>query len=66
MNLFKEGDKADPGNYRGITLLLITTVGKTCCDILDQRAGTAMAKHDKMSEGQGGFRPNPICVDHIR
>ena len=31
--LFKKGDTADPGNYRGITLL--STVGKTYFTILN-------------------------------
>ena len=35
VNLFKKGDKADPGKYRRITLL--RTVGKTFCKILNYR-----------------------------
>ena len=35
MNLFKKGDKANPGKYGGITIL--STVGKTFCKILNDR-----------------------------
>ena len=63
VDLFKKGDKADPGHNRGITLL--STVGKTFCKILNDRMGTMMEKEEKTSEGQAGFRPNRSCVDHV-
>ena len=31
VNLFKKGDKEEPGNYRGVTLLSV--VGKVFCKI---------------------------------
>ena len=62
-NLFKKRDKADPGKYRGITLL--STVDKTFCKILNDRMGTMMEKEEKISEGQAGFTPNRSCVDHV-
>ena len=35
VNLFKKGDKEDPGNYRGVTLLSV--VGKVFCEVLNNR-----------------------------
>ena len=63
VNLFKKGGKADPGNYRGMTLL--TTAGKTFCKILNDRMGKLMEKEEKISEGQAGFRPSRSCVDRV-
>ena len=45
VNLFNEGEKADPENDGGITLL--RAVGKTFCKILNARMGTMVEKEEK-------------------
>ena len=59
-NLFKKGDKAGPGNYRGITLL--STVGQTFCKILNDRVGMMLEKGEEIIQGQAGFRPKRIAA----
>ena len=54
VNLFKKGDKEDPGNYRGITLLSV--VGKVFCKVLNDRLVQHLDKIGKIHEGQAGFR----------
>ena len=44
VKLFKKGDKADPGDYTGITLL--STVGETFFKILNDRMPTMMEKEE--------------------
>ena len=63
VNLFKKGDKAGPGNHRGITL--VSTVHNTFYRILNDRMGTMMEKEEKISEGQAGFRPNRSSIYHV-
>ena len=62
VNLFKKGDKIDPGNFRGITLHI--TVGNPFCKFLKDRVGTMLEKEEK-AEVQAGFRPSRGCVDHV-
>jgi exonuclease III len=52
VNLFKEGDRADPGNYRGIAL--ISCLGKLYLSLWARR----LAQHadGSLDESQGGFR----------
>ena len=57
------GDKVDPGNYRGT--MLLSTVGKTFNNILNDRMVTMMEKENRISEGWAGFRSNRFCVDHV-
>ena len=59
VNLFKEGDRADPGNYRGIAL--ISCLGKLYLSMWAAR----IAKHaeHRLGERQGGFRSGRSTVD---
>ena len=63
VSLFKKGDKEDPGNYRGITLLSV--VGKVFCKILNDRLVQYLDKSIKSHEGQAGFRAGRCCIDNI-
>ena len=61
VNIFKKGDREDPANYRGITLLSV--VGKVFCKILNTRLVQCLDKEGALHEGQAGFRINSSCMD---
>ena len=63
VNLFKKGDREQPGNYRGITLLSV--LGKVFCKILNNRMVQHSDKGGVLHEGQVGFRMNRSCIDNI-
>ena len=63
VNLFKKGDKEDPGNYKGITLLSV--VGKVFCKVLNNRLVQHLDKGGVLHEDQAGFRLKGSCVDNI-
>ena len=63
VSLFKKGDKEDPGNYRGITLLSV--VGKVFCKILNNRLVERLDRGGILHEGQAGFRVNRSCMDNV-
>ena len=60
---FKKGDREDPDNYRGITLLSV--VGKVVCKILNNRLVLCLDKGGALHEGQAGFRVNRSCMDNV-
>ena len=61
--IHKEGDKRNPGNYRGISLLSI--VGKIYAAVLQERLSKWCEKNGIIVEEQGGFRPGRGCADQI-
>ena len=61
--IYKDGDKRDPSNYRGITLLSI--VGKVYAQILNDRLVRWSERHKVIVEEQGGFRPRRGCPDQL-
>ena len=63
VNLFKKGDREDPGHYRGI--ILLSVVGKVFCKILNNRLVQCLDKEGALHEGQAGFRVNRSCMDNV-
>ena len=58
-----KGDKNDPNNYRGITLL--SCGAKFFTSILNHRLLKFSETVNLLSENQAGFRPNHSTIDHI-
>ena len=63
VSLFKKGDREDPGNYRGITLLNV--VGKLYSRVINNRLLKHIELNHMLHEGQGGFRFKRSCIDNI-
>ena len=59
ISLHKKGDKGDPNNYRGITLISIFQ--KVYSNVLRVRLTNAVDLH----EAQAAFRSDRSCEDHI-
>ena len=63
VSLFKNGDREDPGNYRGITLLNV--VGKLYSRVINNRLLKHLGLNHLLHEGQGGFRMGRSCINNI-
>ena len=61
--LFKSGDKAEPSNYRGITLL--SSLGKLFSRTLNNRLVKWAEKYNVYIEAQAGFRKGMSTIDNI-
>ena len=61
--IYKDSDRRDPLNYRGITLLSV--VSKVYTSILNERLTKWCDRNNIIVEEQGGFRKGRGCVDQI-
>ena len=61
--IHKSGDKDDPDNYRGVSLLSI--LGKVFAHILYKRLTLWADENDKIVEEQSGFRAGHSTVDNM-
>ena len=63
MPLHKSGDRSNPDNYRGITLL--SCLGKLFSALLNNRLQKFLDKNEGLTESQAGFRAGYSTLDHI-
>jgi hypothetical protein len=63
VNLFKGGDAADPGNYRGISLM--SCLGKLYLSLWAARVTAYVDKEQRIRPEQGGFMPGRMTVDLV-
>src|SRR4051812_5716572 len=61
--IYKDGEKQDTSNYRGITLLSI--VGKVYAQVINERLMKWCERNKILVEEQGGFRPQRGCPDQL-
>ena len=61
--IFKNGDRDDPSNYRGICVS--SCLGKFFLIIINQRLLNFVQKHNLIHKSQIGFLPNNRTTDHI-
>jgi exonuclease III len=61
--IFKKGDALKPENYRGISLLSVTS--KLFTAILNKRLYTWAEQEHKINDEQAGFRKDYSTIDHI-
>lgn len=60
--IFKKGNRKEPSNYRGITLL--SCVGKLFTSLLNNRLSKFLEDNKTLLENQAGFRKNYSTLDH--
>ena len=61
--IFKNGDKFDPNNYRGICVS--SNLGKMFCSIINNRLQHFLSDHNILRKSQIGFLQNHRTTDHI-
>ena len=61
--IFKAGERCDPSNYRGITI--ISCLGKLFNSVLNNRLDEYLSENNIISETQTGFKKKARTSDHI-
>ena len=63
VNIFKKGDRKDPGNYRGIILLNVVCLLYT--KAIDSRLSTWLDTHGRLHVCQAAFKSKRSCMGHV-
>ncbi|MCG8432281.1 MAG: reverse transcriptase family protein, partial [Candidatus Omnitrophica bacterium] len=63
VNLHKNGDRSDPGNFRGITLF--SCLEKVFSTIMNNRLSVFLKNRDVIAKNQRGFQKKARTSDHL-